>query len=82
MKMKHQEPSISKLLELQRVDVEKEFENISNIKLTKGRTAAIFKIFNKIKGKSKDGPELVVMKNPETDKFIFSPDELNTASTC
>ena len=67
-------------MDQQRVDVEKEFENIAKMKLTKGRTAAVFKTFDKIRGKSKDGPELVAMKNPETDEFIFSPDELKAVS--
>ena len=62
-----------KLLEEQRIDVEKEFENISKIKMTKGKTAAIFKTFDKIRGKSNDGSELVSMKDPETNHFIFSP---------
>ena len=57
------------LLEQQRKDVEKEFDIINNLKLTKGKTAAIFKTFDKIKGKSKDGPELVTLKNPETNQF-------------
>ena len=34
----------------------------------------------KAKGKSKDGPELVAMKDPETNDFIFSPEELKKAS--
>ena len=67
------------LLRQQRMDVESELERISNIKLSKGKTAAIFKTFNKIKEKSKDGPELVAMKNPETNDFIFSPAELKKA---
>ena len=45
------------LLRRQRMDVKSEFEKISNIKLSKGKTAAIFKPFNKIKGKCKDGPK-------------------------
>ena len=73
-------PTNKSLLEKQRVDIEKEFENINKLKATKGKTAAIFKTFDKIKGKSKDGPELVAMKDPETKEFIFSPDELKKAS--
>ena len=46
---------------------------------SKGKTAAIFKTFDKIKGKSKDEPELVAIKDPETEEFIFSPDELKKA---
>jgi hypothetical protein len=45
------------LLRRQRMDVKSEFEKISNIKLSKGKTSAIFKPFNKIKGKCKDGPK-------------------------
>ena len=68
------------LLEQQRKDVEKEFEHIKNLKLTKGKTAAVFKTFDKIRGKSKDGPELVTMKNPETNEFIFKPEEIRETS--
>ena len=71
---------IEKLLEEQRLDVEKEFEYINNLKMTKGKTAAVFRTFDKIKGKSKDGPELVTMKDPETNHFIFSPDEIKKTS--
>ena len=46
---------------------------------SKGKTAAIFKTFDKIKGKSKDEPELVAINDPETEEFIFSPDELKKA---
>ena len=59
---------------------EKEFEDIRNIKMSKGKTAAIFKTFDKIRGKSKDGPELVSMKDPETNHFIFSPEEIKKTS--
>ena len=69
-----------KLLEEQRKDVEKEFEAIKNLKMTKGKTAAIFRTFDKIKGKSKDGPELVTMKDPVSGHFIFSPEEIKTTS--
>ena len=69
-----------KLLEEQRLNVDKEFEYIDNLKLTKGKTAAIFRTFDKIKGKSKDGPELVTMKDPETNHFIFSPNEIKKTS--
>ena len=50
------------------------------MKHNKGNTAAVFKTFDKIKGKSKDGPELVAMKDPFTNEFIFSPDELKASS--
>ena len=48
--------------------------------MTKGKTAAIFRTFDKIKGKSKDGPELVTMKDPVSGHFIFSPEEIKTTS--
>ena len=50
------------------------------MKHNKGNTAAVFKTFDKIKRKSKDGPELVAMKDPLTHEFIFSPDELKASS--
>ena len=67
-------------MEEQRKDVEKEFEAITNLKMTKGKTAAIFRTFDKIKGKAKDGPELVTMKDPVSGHFIFSPEEIKTTS--
>ena len=79
-KKKTTDESIESLLTQQRVDIESEFEKISELKKTRGKTAAIFKTFDKIKGKSKDGPELVAMKDPETDDFIFSPDKLKEVS--
>ena len=79
-KKKPTDESIESLLTQQRVDIESEFEKISELKKTRGKTAAIFKTFDKIKGKSKDGPELVAMKDPKTDDFIFSPDKLKEVS--
>jgi hypothetical protein len=67
--------TIKSPLDKQRDGTEKECENITKLKVTKGKTGAIFKTFVKIKGKSKYGPEFVAMNNNQSNELIYSVDE-------
>ena len=68
------------LLEKQRTEIEEELKQVENIKVLKGKTAAVFNVLNKVRGQKKEGPEMVAMKDPDTDELIFDPKALKTAS--
>ena len=70
----------NELLKMQRIEVEKEFRKIADIRNNKGKTAAIFNTMKKIRGDKKSTAELVAMKNPDNDDFIFNPDVLKSVS--
>ena len=70
----------TKLLELQKDDVEKELEQLRTIKKSRGRCAAVFNTFQKICGDKKAKQEQVSMVDPESNIAIFDPKELKSVS--
>ena len=69
-----------KLLESQRKEIEEELKQLENLKVTKGKTAAVFNLFNKIRGQKKEGAEMLAMKDPESGELVFDPEDLKTTS--
>ena len=70
----------AELLELQRKEIESELKKIEDIKQTKGKSAAVFNVLNKVRGQRKNGAELVAMKDPDSDDMIFDPEALKSAA--
>ena len=70
----------TKLIELQKDDVEKELEQLMTTKKNKGRCAAVFKTFQKICGNKKANQEQVSMIDPVSKVAIFDPSELKSVS--
>ena len=69
-----------KLLEKQREEYESKLEYLKTLKNQKGKSAAIFKLKEKILGSKKDGMESVSMNDPVSGKMICDPEELKNAS--
>ena len=70
-----------KLLEKQRKEYENKLEHLKNIKKEKGKSAAIFKLKEKVIGSKKEGMESVSMKDPVSGSMICDPEQLKQAST-
>ena len=58
------------LLKEQREQIEAEFKRINDMKLTKGKAAAIFDTLSKIRGNKKQSTELVAMKDAKIQYII------------
>ena len=69
-----------KLLEKQRQDYEAKLDYLKEVKKGKGKSAAIFKLKDKIVGSKKEGMESVSMNDPITGDMICDPEELKKAS--
>ena len=70
----------SKLIEYQMKDYEKKLKYLDKVKKEKGKSAAIFKLKEKIVGAKKQTQEAVTMKDSESGKLIVENDELKRAS--
>ena len=70
----------TKLLKLQKDDLEKELEQLMTIKKSKGRCAAVFNTFQKICGDKKAKREQVSMVDPDSNIAIYDPKELKSVS--
>ena len=68
------------LLVKQREEYESKLEQLKNIQKAKGRSAAIFKLKEKVVGSKKEGMESVSMKDPITGSILYDPDQLKDAS--
>ena len=68
------------LLVKQREEYETKLEQLKNIQKSKGRSAAIFKLKEKVLGSKKEGMESVSMKDPITGSILYDPDQLKEAS--
>ena len=68
----------STLLVKQREEYETKLEQLKNIQKSKGRSAAIFKLKEKVVGSKKEG--MVSMKDPITGSILYDPDQLKEAS--
>ena len=62
-----------KLLGLQREHYEKKLEYLKDLKKEKGKSAAIFKLKEKVVGSKKEGMESVSMNDPITGQMICDP---------
>ena len=72
--------SNEEILEAQRIEIERQFKHISEVKHLKGNAAAVFDVLNDIRGIWKRSPELVAMKDPQTGDLILSSEQLKTAA--
>ena len=70
----------AKLLEKQRKEYEDKLDCLKSIKKDRGKSAAIFKLKEKILGSRKDGMESVSMNDPISGLMISNPEELKKAS--
>jgi CRISPR/Cas system-associated protein Csx1 len=70
----------SKIIEYQLKDYEKKLKYLDKVKKEKGKSAAIFKLKEKIVGAKKQTQEAVTMKDPESGELIVENDELKKAS--
>ena len=69
-----------KILEYQLKDYEHKLQCLKKLKEEKGRSAAVFKLKEKIVGSKKLSQEAVTMKDPETGDIIVENDKLKEAS--
>ena len=80
-KVQEIEAAINKrLLEVQKVDFEKDIEKIMMRKKFKGRSSAIFSSLKTIAGDKKVGQEQISMIDPKTKLQIFEAKEIKRAS--
>ena len=64
------------LLQEQRKNLEREFNNLKEIGSRKGKSASIFDLKNKVVGKKKMEQEATILKNPHDDKEVTEPKEI------
>ena len=64
------------LLAEQRINLEKEFTKLKDLKYRKGSSASIFELRNKVVGKKKMEQEATVVKNPTNNKKVTEPNEI------
>ena len=69
-----------RLLEVQKVEFEKDIENIMMQKKSKGRSSAIFSSLKTIAGDKNVGQEQISMIDPKTKLQIFEAKEIKRAS--
>ena len=75
------EENISQVLSIQqKKEYEKKINMLNKLKHEKGKSAAIFKIKDKVVGGKKESQEAVAMKHPKTKKLIVDPIKLKEAS--
>ena len=75
------EKNISELLvKKQRIEYEKKLKALNTLKRTKGKSAAIFDLKDKILGEKKVQQEAVVMENPENEELIFDAEKIKSVS--
>ena len=65
-----------KLKYKQKKNIEKELERMNKVKETKGASAAVFDLKEKITGKKKNGDEPSMILNPISRKEVFKPSEI------
>ena len=70
-----------KLLGVQRVQYEKKLDYLKELKASKGKSAAIFKLKEKVVGSKKEGMESVSMNDHITGEMIYEPEKLKEASS-
>ena len=68
------------LLVEQRKNLEKEFNNLKDLKSRKGKSASIFELRNKVVGKKKMEQEATVGRNPNDNKKVTEPNEIQEVS--
>ena len=68
------------LLRLRKADIEEELGNIYRLKNSKGDSAAVFNVRDKILGRKKDADEPAVIKDPKTGELVFQPSDILKAS--
>ena len=78
--MKIDEEITRKLISSQSQRLEKEIADIKDTKTRKGKTAAIFKLKEKIIGTKKSAQEAILMKDPDTNAELASNKEVKEAS--
>ena len=68
------------LIKNQKEEYEKKLDYLKTIKQDKGKSAAIFKLKDKVVGSRKEGCETVSMNDPISGEMICDPEELKKAS--
>ena len=81
LRVKPQKSKIADILiQKQREEYEKKLEYLKTIKKDKGKSAAMFKLKDKVLGSRKEGCETVSMNDPISGEIICDPEELKKAS--
>ena len=68
------------MMDIQKDKYEKEVNNLKEVKRAKGKSAAIFKLRDKILGTKKSPQEQVVIKDPTTQAYVYTPEEIKEAT--
>ena len=68
------------ILKEQRIQFEKEIECMKNLRNTKGKSALIFNLKEKVVGPKKAGQEATVLNDPKTKNEVNSPDGIKKVS--
>ena len=70
-----------RLLGVQRVQYEKKLDYLKELKASKGKSAVIFKLKEKVVGSKKGGMESVSLNDHITGEMIYEPEKLKEASS-
>ena len=68
------------MMEIQKDKYEKEVDKLKEVKREKGKSAAIFKLREKILGTKKSPQDQVVIKDPTTQVDVYTPDGIKEAT--
>ena len=80
-KIREIEANISELLVIkQRQEYEKKLLDLKTLRESKGRSAANFKLKEKILGEKKEKQEAVAIEDPITEEMLFDPEKIKEAS--
>ena len=71
---------VNKILTKQRENLEKELKHLKTIRKSKGKTAAIFKLKDKVIGNKRGEQEAITMKHPETKEVLSKRSEIKNAA--
>ena len=81
VKLKDIEEKIkNELAQKQKMDFEKDLQDLQDHKSKKGRTAAVFRLKSKIIGNKKESPEASSIKDPFTNELLFNKVDIKKAS--
>ena len=66
--------------EVNKANFRRENDSLKKILNTKGRSAAIFDLKQRVVGSEDDPPEAVVLEDPDTGRIVDSPEEIKRVS--
>ena len=62
------------LKDVEKERLERDIKHLENLKKNKGKSASVFGLRDTVLGKKKVTPEQMILKDPETDEEVNTPD--------